>query len=56
MKIKLHRPKPGLWNLALLVFVVGLLAFIFPVPIVSQYAFHIVAVSSLLLLLGTWIL
>ena len=56
LKIRLHRPKRGLWNLALLLFVLGLLGSYVAIPILSGYAFYLIVVSAALLLLGTWII
>ena len=56
MKIRLHRPKRGLWNVALLLFLLGLVGSVVSLPLISQYAFPLVVVSAALLLLGTWIL
>ena len=55
MRIKLHRPKRGLWNLALLLFVLGLVGSV-GIPILSQFAFPLIVASAALLLLGTWII
>lgn len=55
MKIKLHRPKRGLWNAALLLLVIGLIGAFLPIPILSQIAFYFVVASAVVLLLGTWI-
>ena len=55
MKIRLHRPKRGLWNLALLLFVLGLVGSYVAVPILSGYAFYLVVISAALLLLGAGI-
>ncbi len=55
MKIKLHRPNRGLWNLALLLFVLGLLGALLPIPVLSQFAFYLVVASAGLLLFGTWV-
>ncbi len=55
MKIKLHRPRRGLWNAALLLFVIGLVGTYVPVPILSQLAFYFIAASAVVMLLGTWI-
>jgi hypothetical protein len=54
MKIKLHRPKRGLWNLALLSFLLGIAAYFLPVA--SGFALYFFVFSALLLLLGTWII
>ena len=56
MKIKLHRPKRGLWNLALLLFILGLLGKLAPIPVLSKFAFNLVVASAGLLLLGTWVI
>ncbi|GAB4548190.1 MAG: hypothetical protein Kow0063_43130 [Anaerolineae bacterium] len=56
MKITLHRPKRGLWNLALLLFILGLLGALIAIPILSQYAFELMAASAGLMLLGTWVI
>jgi hypothetical protein len=55
MKIKLHRPKRGLWNLALLLFILGLVGWYINLPILSDFAFYLVVLSAALLLLGTWL-
>ena len=54
MKIKLHRPKRGLWNLALLLFILGVVAYFLPVA--SGFALYLFVFSALFLLLGTWII
>ena len=56
MKIKLHKPKRGLWNVALLLFVLGLVSALVPIPLLSQFAFYLVVLAAALLLLGTWII
>jgi len=56
MKIKLHKPKRGLWNLALLLFILGLVGYLVAVPILSEFVFYLVVCSAALLLLGTWII
>jgi len=56
MKIKLHRPKRSLWNLALLLFILGLLGAVLPIPFLSQFAFYLMLASAGLLLLGTWVI
>jgi hypothetical protein len=55
MKIKLHKPRRGLWNVALLLLVIGLIGTFLPIPILSQFAFYFVIASAALMLLGTWI-
>ena len=56
MKTKLHRPRRSLWNLALLLLILGLLGALVPIPILSGFAFYLVLASAALLLLGTWII
>jgi hypothetical protein len=56
MNTKLHRPKRALWNLALLLFILGLLGAVVPIPILSGFAFYLVVASAGLLLLGTWVI
>jgi hypothetical protein len=56
MKVKLHRPRRGLWNAALLLFAIGLIGTYLPIPIVSQLAFYFIIASAVLMLLGTWII
>jgi hypothetical protein len=56
MKIKLHRPKRSLWNVALLFFILGLLGVFMPIPFLSQFALYLVVASAGLLLLGTWVI
>ena len=56
MKKELHRPRRGLWNLALLLFVLGLLGALATIPILSGFAFYLVLASAAPLLLGTWVL
>jgi hypothetical protein len=55
MKVKLHRPRRGLWNAALLLLVIGLLGTYLPIPILSQVAFYFIVASAVLMLLGTWV-
>jgi hypothetical protein len=55
MRIRLHRPRRGLWNAALLLLVIGLIGTYVPVPILRQLAFHRIVASAVLMLLGTWI-
>jgi len=52
--MKLHKPRRGLWNVALLLFVLGLLGALLPIPFLSGFAFYLVVASAGLLLLGTW--
>jgi hypothetical protein len=56
MRIKLHRPRRSLWDLALLLFILGLVGALVPMPILSGFAFYLVLASAALLLLGTWVL
>ena len=53
--MRLHRPKRGLWNVALLLFILGLVGSYVGIPILSEYAFYLVVVSAALLLFGTWV-
>lgn len=55
MKVKLHRPRRGLWNAALLLLVIGLIGNYLPIPILSQVAFYFIVAAAVLMLLGTWI-
>jgi len=55
MRIKLHRPRRGVWNVALLLFIVGVVGIYLPVPILSGFAVHLVVLAAALLLLGTWV-
>jgi hypothetical protein len=56
MKIRLHKPKQALWNIALLLFILGLLGSFIGLPILSQFAFYFLVFSAGLLLLGTWVI
>jgi hypothetical protein len=56
MKIRLHKPKRGLWNVALLLFILGFVGSYIGIPILSQFAFLFVVLSAALLLLGTWVI
>ena len=55
MKVKLHRPKRGLWNAALLLLGIGLIGTYLPIPILSQIAFYFIVAAAVVMLLGTWI-
>ena len=55
MKVKLHRPRRGLWNAALLLLVIGLIGTYLPIPILRQLAFYFIVASAVLMILGTWI-
>jgi hypothetical protein len=55
MKVKLHRPRRGLWNAALLLLVIGLIGNYLPILILSQVAFYFIVASAVVMLLGTWI-
>jgi hypothetical protein len=41
---------------ALVLFIVGIMASVTPVPALSRFAFPAIAFSAALLLLGTWII
>jgi hypothetical protein len=55
MKIKLHRPNRNLWIVALALFVAGIVGSFVSIPLLSAVAFYLVALSAVLLLLGTWV-
>jgi len=55
MKIKLHRPSRNLWNVAMVLFLAGMLGSFFSIPLLSTAAFYLIALSAVLLLLGTWV-
>ena len=55
MKIKLHRPSRNLWNVAMIVFIAGMFGSFIAIPVLSPVAFYLVALSAVLLLLGTWV-
>ncbi len=44
------------WNVAVLLFVLGLVGFFVAIPLLSEFAFYLVAFSAALLLLGTWVI
>lgn len=50
---RLHRPTRTLWNVSLILFILGLVGALLPIPLLSQFAFYLVVFSALLLLLGT---
>lgn len=56
MKFKLHRPNRNLWSVALVLFIIGVMASVAPVPVLSEFAFPMVVISAALLLLGTWVI
>ncbi len=56
MKVRLHRPRRDLWNVALLLFILGLVGSFVRIPILSPFAFYLIVFSAALLLLGTWII
>ncbi|MBN1313013.1 MAG: hypothetical protein JXB30_16495 [Anaerolineae bacterium] len=55
MKIKLHKPRHNVWMASMVLFVVGLVASVISIPILSPIAFYLVALAAGLLLLGTWV-
>jgi hypothetical protein len=55
VKINLHKPRRNVWIVTLVVFLVGLVASVVNIPILSSIAFYLVALAAALLLLGTWI-
>jgi uncharacterized membrane protein YfcA len=56
VKTRLHKPKRGLWNVALLLFILGVVGAFAGIPILSQLAFYLILVSAALMLLGTWVI
>jgi hypothetical protein len=56
VKVRLHKPKRGLWNGALLLFILGVVVSFVGIPILSQFAFPLILASVALLLLGTWLI
>lgn len=56
MRIRLHKPGRGLWTVALLLFILGVVGTYVSIPIVSQLALYLLVLSAALLLLGTWII
>ncbi|MBN1430178.1 MAG: hypothetical protein JXB07_17545 [Anaerolineae bacterium] len=55
MKIKLHKPRRQVWMASMVAFLVGLVASVANIPILSPIAFFLVALAAAMLLLGTWI-
>jgi hypothetical protein len=55
MKVKLHKPRRNVWMVSMVLFVVGLVASVVAIPILSPISFYLVAVAAALLLLGTWV-
>jgi nicotinamide riboside transporter PnuC len=51
--MKLSAPKQITWWIALVVGVVGVLAFLTPIPVLSGFAFWLVVVAFVLLILAT---
>jgi len=56
MKIRLHKPKQGLWNVALVLFILGLLGSYISIPVISGLASLLILASAAILLLGTWLI
>lgn len=56
MRVRLHKPRQPLWNLALLLFVVGLVGMVVPLPVLSGFAIYCLLFSAAILLLGTSVL
>jgi hypothetical protein len=54
MKIRLHKPKQGLWSIALLLFILGLIGTY--IPGLGSLSFYLLVASSALLILGTWVI
>jgi uncharacterized membrane protein YhaH (DUF805 family) len=55
MKIKLHKPRRDVWTVSLVLFLVGVVATVISIPLLSAIAFYLVVVAAALLLLGTWV-
>jgi hypothetical protein len=53
--MNLNAPKANTWWVALIVGVLGILAKLVTIPVLSEYAFWLVAVAFVLLVLGTYL-
>ena len=51
--MRLSAPKRVTWLIALVVLIVGLIGYLFTIPVLTAAAFWLVCVSALLLLLAT---
>lgn len=54
--MRLHKPQRTLWNLSLLLFVVGVVGALVAIPVVSSFSFWLVVAAGGILLLGTSII
>lgn len=52
--MKLNAPKQVTWLVALLLGLLGLLGKLFAIPVISDYAFWLVLIGFVLLLLGAY--
>jgi len=55
MKIKLHRPQRRLWIVSLILLLLGLVG-TYLGGLLGQIGFYLIVASSILMLLGTWII
>jgi hypothetical protein len=53
--MKLNAPKTITWWIALIVGAVGIVAHLVPIPVLSGFAFWLVAVAFVLLILATFL-
>ena len=53
--MKLNAPKKITWLISLIVGVLGVVAYLVTIPVLSVYAFWIVVVGFVLLILGTFL-
>jgi hypothetical protein len=54
MKLKLSRPKDVTWWIAVIVGVIGILAALVKIPVISPYAIWFIAFAFILLALATY--
>ena len=52
--MKLSAPKEVTWWIAVILGVLGILASLVTIPVLSEYAFWLVAIAFILLVLGTY--
>ncbi|MBN1993897.1 MAG: hypothetical protein JW953_14450 [Anaerolineae bacterium] len=53
--MKLSAPKQATWWVALVVGVIGILAFLVTIPVLSGFAFWLVVIAFLILLLASFV-
>lgn len=56
VKIKLHRPRRALWNVAVILFLLSLAGFFLNIPVLNSFAYYLMLLAASLLILGTWVL